>query len=395
MIEVNSSITLFEDFASSDRVNPFLTTVRFVFADDLPNVNGQAIPQDEFSTLAASAIGMPIKIRFFGQGIGGHKGAVPIGHIQNIDQEVADGVHRLVAEGVLYNDEYPEIVEYLKETFATGEAPGISWELSYKDSIVEKGVQWLKGVIARAATFVKHPAYGRRTALLALASIDMTTIDNDTKKKIMSLIEELLDLLDSSKEDTTEDTTEAGLINRAEKVLAHFIKEVAEVEIQGGNNNVELEQALAKITELEAQIATQNEALAEVNTDRETIKADKEALEAQVNELVEKVKTFEKSMLVESRVKQLSDAGISLPTDAEELERKQEFWAAMSEELFTEYVSDLAAVAKKVPERKAEASASFLQLPKISVDTSSNNGAVSAETLRTKMRNLSRNETAE
>lgn len=158
---------------------------------------------------------------------------------------------------------------------------------------------------------------------------------------------------------------------------------------------MELEQALAKITELEAQIATQNEALAEVNTDRETIKADKEALEAQVNELVEKVKTFEKSMLVESRVKQLSDAGISLPTDAEELERKQEFWAAMSEELFTEYVSDLAAVAKKVPERKAEASASFLQLPKISVDTSSNNGAVSAETLRTKMRNLSRNETAE
>lgn len=380
--------------AQSDFVNPFLTLVKFVFADDKPNANNMAIPFDEFAALKLSAIGMPIKIRFLGKGLGGHTGSVPVGHIRDMVVETLDDEsHRLVAEGVLYNDEYPEVVEFLKESFDTGDAPGISWEISYKESIVDKGIQWLKGVVARAATFVKHPAYGRRTALLALASIDMTTIDNDTKKKIMSLIEELLDLLDSSEEDDTEDTTEAGLISRAEKLLAHFIKEVSEVEIQGGKNNVELEEALQKIKDLEAQIAEKDTALVEAKAETETIRAEATDLKTELDELIEKVNGFEKTLLVESRTKVVVDAGVQVPTDSEELAKKQEFWAAMSEELFTEYVSDLAAVAKAVPEKKA--SASVLQLPKISVDTSTNNGAVSAESLRNKMRSLSRNEAAE
>lgn len=361
-IELNSNIRLFT--AQSDLANPFLTTVKFVFADDLPNMNGQGIPYEEFSTLASSAIGMPIKVRFFGNGIGGHTGAVPVGHIQNVLEEEEDGIHRLVAEGVLYNDEYPDIIEYLKEAFDKaqkneGETPGVSWEISYKDSFVDKGIEWLKGVIARAATFVKHPAYGTRTALLALAS-DKTLSDEDIEKELVGLA-----------------------------------KGIAQSHEQGGTNKVELEQALAKIEELEAQIAEQKTALAEAEASKETFTSENETLQAQINELTSKVASFEKALLIETRVKKLEEAGVPIPAEAEELAKKQEFWIAMSEEMFEEYVSDLAAVAKKTPDKKSEASANFLQLPKISVDTTANSGAVSAESLRFKMRNLSRNETAE
>jgi predicted nucleic acid-binding Zn-ribbon protein len=350
-LEFNSSTWL---FAQSDFINPFLTTVKFVFADDKPNANNQAIPYDEFASLAQSAIGMPIKIRFLGKGIGGHTGSIPVGHIRDMIEEAEeDGSHKLIAEGVLYNDEYPEVVEFLKESFDTGDAPGISWEISYKESIVDKGIHWLKGVVARAATFVKHPAYGTRTALLALAS-DKTLSDEDIENE---------------------------LVDMANDIVSHK---------QGGTNNVELEEALQKIKDLEAQIAEKDTALVEAKAETETVRTEATELKVEVDELLSKVNSFEKSMLIEARMKKVVEAGVSVPTDEEELTKKQEFWAAMSEEVFTEYVSDLAAVAKVAPEKKA--SASVLQLPKISVDTSTNNGAVSAESLRNKMRSLSRNE---
>lgn len=349
-IELNTTTWL---LAQSDFVNPFLTLVKFVFADDKPNANNQAIPYEEFASLAQSAIGMPIKIRFLGKGLGGHTGAIPVGHIRDILEEAEeDGSHRLVAEGVLYNDEYPEVVEFLKESYEAGDSPGISWEISYRDSVVDKGIQWLKGVVARAATFVKHPAYGTRTALLALAS-DKTLSDEDIEKELIG--------------------------------MAHEI----EGQDQGGNN-VELEEALQKIKDLEAQIAEKETALIDAQAETETVRTEATELKTKVDELLEKVNSFEKSILVETRTKKVADAGVPVPTDEEELTKKQEFWAAMSEELFEQYVSDLAAVARVAPEKKA--SASVLQLPKISVDTSTNNGAVSAESLRNKMRSLSRNE---
>lgn len=350
-LELNTSTW---SLAQSDFVNPFLTLVKFIFADDKPNANNMAIPYDEFASLAQSAIGMPIKIRFLGKGLGGHTGSIPVGHIRDMVEEAEDdGSHKLVAEGVLYNDEYPEVVEFLKESFEAGDSPGISWEISYKDSVIDKGIQWLKGVVARAATFVKHPAYGTRTALLALAS-DKTLSDEEIEKEVVD--------------------------------MAHDI----ESHNQGGNNNVELEEALEKIKELEAQIAEKDAALVEAKAETETVRTEAADLKAVNEELVSKVDTFEKSILVENRVKQVVEAGVPLPSEEEELAKKQEFWAAMSEELFTQYISDLAAVAKVTPEKKA--SASVLQLPKISVDTSTNNGAVSAEGLRNKMRSLSRNE---
>lgn len=352
-IELSSNTWL---LAQSDFSNPYLTVVRFVFADDQPNANKQAIPFEEFDALAQSAIGMPIKIRFLGKGIGNHTGSIPIGHIRDMTKETVDDKHQLIAEGVLYNDEYPEVVNFLKEAFASGEAPGLSWELTYNDSIIEKGITWLKGVIARAATFVKNPAYGTRTALLALAS-DKSLSDEDIEKELVG--------------------------------MAHEI----ESQDKGGTNTMELEQALAKIKDLEAQLAVKDTELATANAEAEKIRTEAATLKTANDELISKVGTFEKTALVTNRTKKVVEAGVPVPSDEQELTKKQDYWAAQSEEQFEMYVSDLAAVAKLIPEKSARASASVVLLPKIAVDTSTNNGAVSVEGLRGKMRGIARNET--
>lgn len=337
--------------------NPYLKTVKFVFADDKPNLNNQAIPYEEFANLKASAMNMPIKIRFLGKrgGAGNHDGSIPIGHISAIAEELdEDGTtHKLVADGVLYADEYPDIVEYLEEAYAQDQAPGISWELSYRESIVEQGIMLLKGVIARAATFVKHPAYGKRTALLALAS-DATLSDEEIEQEIVSL----------------------------------FAKEP---EIKGGTNNVTLEEALAKIAELEAALASKETELeakaSEIQTLNEAV-AKVTELEANVTELEGAIAAYEKATIVADRTQKMVAAGVVLDTDAEKLAQKQELWAAMSEEIFNEVISTVAAVATKAP-AKAEASARVLNLPKFTVDTSG--GSTSVPDLMSRMRAISRN----
>jgi hypothetical protein len=327
-------------FAQSEINNPHLRPIRFVLADDRPNVNNQAVSVDEFDALAASAVNMPIKMRFLGKksGAGGHTGAVVIGHINDTEREEVNGTNRLIAQGVLYAFEYKDIVDYLDEALAEEEAnpgkskvPGISWELGYTEGIIEKGIEWLKGVVARAATLVGNPAYGKRTALLALAS-DQTL-------------------------------TEEQLEEEALKVFA------IEQPPEGGTDDVNLEEAQARIAELETELANAKADSTQKATEIETLSATAsrvEELETQVTELTDKVSTFEKNDLIADRTEKAVAAGYVLDKDADKLAKKQELWASMAEEIFEEYVSDLAAVAKKVPATfAAQASARKLELPKI------------------------------
>src|SRR5688572_33144214 len=107
---------------------------------------------------------MPVKMRFIGSGIGSHAGAVPLGYIRDMKHVEENGVNKLVAEAALWGDEYPEEIQYLKDKYAEGKAPGISYEVAYNGatSIVEKGVKWFKECVALAATFVRNPSYGSR-----------------------------------------------------------------------------------------------------------------------------------------------------------------------------------------------------------------------------------------
>lgn len=318
-------------FASVDNTNPYLKVVKFIFADDKPNINAQAIPYEEFESLKTSVIGMPIKMRFLGSrgGAGGHDGAIPIGHISGVAEETAeDGSHQLIADGVLYAEEYPDIVEYLEDKFEKGEAPGLSWELSYHDSIVEKGITWLKGVIARAATFVRHPAYGKRTALLALAS-DMTLSEEEIEQEITAL----------------------------------FAKEQ---DHEGGTNNVTLEEALAEIARLTEELGNVQAELTAKASENETLAETAsrvEELEATVAELRGQIDAQARAALIGARTQAMVEAGVELDTDADKLAAKQELWAAMSEDIFNEVIATLTAVASKAP-KKTEASARFT-LPKI------------------------------
>ena len=303
-----------EEDTEEDSPNPLLMRVRFIFTDDKPNENNQGIEYEDFPAVMRSAINAPIKMRYLGDvGVGGHPMSVTIGHITDMEEDVtSDGTHRLIANGIVYAGEYPKEAAFLRESFKNGEAPGISWELAYKEEKKQGPIEWLKGIITRAATFVKHPAYGTRTALLALAS-DQNLSDEELDKEIIAFAQNI-----SPKN-----------------------------EDKGGSNTVEEE--LKKLqAELEAKI-----------TEIETLTSAKSELEAKVISQEEVIATYQRNQLVAERTAKVSQAGLILETDPERLAKKQEFWASLKEEDFEEYLADLSAAAKvtTAQSRTAQASA--------------------------------------
>ena len=334
---LHSQIAEIQQESTSDFKHPLLRIVKFILTDDKPNINNQGIEYEDFELLKNSAIDMPIKMRFIGDDVLGHKGSVTVGHIRAVSEEVReDGTHQLVAEGVLYADEFPNEIDFLEKSFAEGKAPGISWEVNYKDEKKDGIISWLKGAITKAATFVKNPAYGPRTALLALAS-DTSVSDEDLLHEISTITE----------------------------------KYSPKKEEKGGNNKVEEE-----LKKLQEQLAALQEELAA----EKTAKAE---LEAKITSQEEVIAEFRKATLVAERTKKVVEAGLKLEND--KLEKKQEFWATLSEEAFAEYLSDIVAATKANKSSKAEAASG---LPK--VDPPSDDETITLDELRTKMRTLSR-----
>jgi regulator of replication initiation timing len=293
--------------------NPFLVTAKFIFADNQPNDNGMGIEFEEFPAVAASAINMPVKMRYLGEGIGNHAGSIPIGHIihMEIEDEPLSEVKRLIGTAALYADEYEDEIGFLFQAFAENKAPGISWELAYSDSIVKDGIHWLKGIITKAATFVKFPAYGKRTALLALAS--------DSNLSDEELDEELLKLTKASSTDT-------------------------------GGNKVELEELQKRIEELMAALSAKDAEIADIRSQHDSIVEENSTLKDQMA-------AIQKNARVEERARKWVEAGFTFSEDAEKATEKREFLASLDDSLFEIYLSDLVA-AKGTQKPPAEASAS-------------------------------------
>lgn len=335
--------------------HPGLRLCRFVFCDDQPNENKMGIEYQDFAEIKSSAIGTPIKMKFFGNSAGGHFGSIPIGYINNIfEKDLEDGVHQLIAEATLFADEYPDEVEYLTTSFAEGKAPGISWELKYENHVLKDGISWLKGLITRAATFVRNPAYGNRTAILALAS---------------------------NKEIDEEQMMEQ---------LSEIISDSPKITEQGGNNRMD-----EKIKELQDQIDTLTTALSEKDTKLTELSTQLESLTTAVSSKDEEIATYRRKELVAERTAALVEAGIALPTEAEKLAAKQAFYASLTEEGFAEYKSDLteaiAAASKKVVV-KSEALASVRnqeRLPRFDVSADAEDKVELSE-LRGKFKTISR-----
>lgn len=339
-----------ELYEEADFKHPYLTIARFVFADDKPNGNNQGIEYEDFAEVKATAIDMPVKMKFLGEaGVGNHAGSVTVGHIRKMDEEeVEDGSHRLVAEAVLYAGEYPEEVEFLKKKFEEGTAPGVSWEVTYKDVKKEGPISWLKGIITTAATFVRSPAYGMRTALLALASSTELT-DEEINDELQKIVDE----------------------NRPK------------ITVEGGSNKVEEE-----LKKLQAELEEAMEKIKTLEATNETLTTAKAELEEQVKERDEEISKFTKAELVASRTAKVAEAGLKIEDD-EVLAKKQEYWASLSEEQFAEYLDDLKAVkpATSPEPRKGLASLRTDPLPRVEPGADSN---VTTQGLLDKFRTLSR-----
>lgn len=301
------------EISPEDFSHPGLRKIKFVFCDDKPNANGHGIHRDDFNEIIKSSVGTPIKMKFLGSKVSGHKGSIPIGHINNMFEEEFDGGHRLIAEGTLYQDDYPDEVEYLAHSWAEGQAPGVSFEVSYKESVKEsiqdKAVEWLKGVITRAATFVSDPAYGKRTAILAWAS-DKSISDEDFLAELSVIAN-----------DTSPKKTDKG-------------------------GNYSMEEELKKLREdFDAFKTSQAELVADKDKEIATLTARVDELTTSLSEKETALAEYQVKEVLAARKTTLTEAGITVAI-------KDERISGMSEEDFTAYVEDLKAVAQSA---KAEA----------------------------------------
>lgn len=306
--------------------HPGLRLARFIFCDDKPNENQQGIEYEDFPAIAKSAVGTPVKAKFMKKDVEGHFGSIPIGHITEMtENELEDGTHQLIANAILYADDYPDEVEFLQKTFSEGKAPGISWELSFSSKLLKDGVEWLKGIITRAATFVRSPAYGSRTALLALASNQTISADD--------FMTELAALVDTPQPKLKEQENEGG-------------------------NNVTVEELQAELDKIRGQLTEVETAKAGLETEKVSLETENTSLKTTVSEQGAKIAEFTKKELVAIRSKALVEAGMKIDSDPEKLEKA--FWISLEDSAFAEYVESIKemkpakAVASKLPAGRME-----------------------------------------
>jgi len=152
---------------ASISLNKNLTWIKLVLADDVYNENRQRIPREEFVNVIKTGIFMPIKMAE-GSIAEGHEDARPLGTMSHIKTN-GNTIEALAA---VWQKERPEDVEYLKGRYANNEPIDFSWELTYKDSIVDDDGETLTGVSMNAATIVGRPAYAGRTPAIAIASAE-------------------------------------------------------------------------------------------------------------------------------------------------------------------------------------------------------------------------------
>lgn len=312
--------------ALSDFKHPLLRKVKFVFADNKPNGNNQGIEQEDFELARQTAIHMPIKMRYLGTAdqAGGHTGSVTFGHITDMFEETSeDGTPQLVGEGVLYKEEFPQEVDYLERAFAEGKAPGASFEIVYKDVKKDGPVEWLKNFATSAVTFVRHPAYGTRTALLALAS-DNNISDEDLNEKLFGIVNDIKDI--RPKNDT-----------------------------KGGSNTVEkeLEELKAELEKVKAE----NERLAKEN---ETLSTANAELKTQNEEQGKAIAEFQRTALVADRTAKVAEAGLTVADT--DLERKQTYWVSLSEDAFAEYLEDIKTMKATAPKEESKKAIASLNI---------------------------------
>lgn len=180
-----------EAMASINHNKAFCTPIKFIFTDSFANANKQRIPEGEFDNVVQTGVNMPIKASDLFEGIAGtkHDGASPFGVITHL----AKSGNTVKGLGLLWKQERPEEVEYIKECYEKRIPINLSWEIGYTDSAIsDDGIEDLLGVVVRATTIVGDPAYQGRTPILSMAQRNSTESNMDELQKKIDELEALL-----------------------------------------------------------------------------------------------------------------------------------------------------------------------------------------------------------
>jgi hypothetical protein len=266
--------------------------VKFVFTDDAPNANKQAIAQEEYPSILRSGPNKPFK-KVDGSTVSeGHDGIIPIGTIVEMNQEE----NLIVGLAAVWEPEFPEEAAAIRRQHEQGTPLNVSWELFYKDSkLDESGVEWLQGVSTRAVALVGQPAYDGRTPVLAVA-------------------------------------------NKQEE----------------GDKSMELEKALERVDKLEGEKSELQKALTDAKASLEELVALKSEVEALREYKIEVEEERARAALVDKRMKQFSEAGIEMSND--EFEAAADKWLSMDDDAFDFVLAQLVAAKPAVQDEESQAS---------------------------------------
>jgi hypothetical protein len=191
--------------SASQNLNPYLTYVRFILTDSMPNANGHIIPQEEFSNLIQTGLYMPLKMAV-GEIKEGHSDAVPLGVITHLR---VDG-NKVRGVAALWNKERPADIAFIKERYADGEPLDLSWEIGFdpdESQYNDEGYRILRGCVLRATTLVGIPAYEGRTNITDVDMSSDKSKEEETVKELEQLqqqVETLQTELQAAKEEIKE-----------------------------------------------------------------------------------------------------------------------------------------------------------------------------------------------
>lgn len=148
--------------------NPFVTWVKFILTDDMPNANKQRIPVEEFANIIKSGVFMPLKMAY-DKINDGHEESFPVGVISHLKQHK----NQVIGLAALWDKERPQDINLIREKYANKTPLQLSWEVLFKNSSIdENGITDLKDTSLRAVTLVGRPAYEGRTPIVAVASTE-------------------------------------------------------------------------------------------------------------------------------------------------------------------------------------------------------------------------------
>jgi hypothetical protein len=166
--------------------NPTFRWCKFVLTDDLPNLNKNRIPESEFDNLIRTGLYAPIKMAAT-EIRDGHDKSIPLGTITSLKRE-GNTVKGLAA---LWSLERSEDVDLVKKSYDSGKPLNLSWEILYKSTEEEPdGVTALRDTVLRATTLVGLPAYGGRTPILQVASVEnIENVENPIEENMEGNLE--------------------------------------------------------------------------------------------------------------------------------------------------------------------------------------------------------------